>query len=435
MEDSSRVRGPINSRVFRTHLEFEAQRLDLDIEARECWTSDIRPFSFESHALICFRRAGEPVEFEVPVPGTDAVMTLPVIMPTLDGQELITLETEESEHPMAAVVGREIHLFVDLDALFEAPDELDVGAELESTQAVRRIFEAVVPPALERVLENIEEYGYAREREAFARMKIQGWEDRYQQWQTDLRYNESDLDSACRQVERLSRACAELRQKIQAYEEHTRVELKSQAEGEFDQLRNMTPEPFTGISLDNGTLKIQTCPVTLEHEGQMYEMGRFEVQVRLSDFRLRIKAYEDNHFVDDYFHPHLSASEGQPCWGNIAPAVSQLIGERELSGLLPVIWSFLTSYNDENPYIPIDRWDPDYNPDQVFEECLEDAHPYFDCIVCTRRQCPFYDSRFDRCWQQIRAGDDWQRCVDCDRCHHSTEARQRLSEQNETATN
>lgn len=435
MDDHSRVRGPLSSRVLRTHLEFEAQRLDVDVETRECWTNDIRPFAFEPHALVCVRRVGEETNFAVPVPNSDATVTLPVTLPALSDEHLITLQSEESEHPLAAVVGRELHVFVDFGELFADPDAVELDGDIEQLQAIRRIFEAVVPGGLELVCKNVEQYGYDREREAFARMKLAGWEDRYQQWQTDLRYNESDLDSACRQVERLSRACAELRQKITAYEEHTRVELRSQAAREFDQLRNMTPEPFTGISLDNGTLKIQTCPVVLEHDGRMYEMGRFEIQVRLSDFRLRIKPFEDNRFVDEYFHPHLSAGEGIPCWGTAAPIASQLIGERELSGLLPLIWSFLTSYNEENPYLPVARWSPDYDPNHVFEECFEDAHPYFDCSACTRRQCPFNDTRFDRCWDHIGADENWRRCIDCDRCHHSSEARERLSEQQEQAEN
>ena len=74
MNAPSRVRGPINSRVFRTHLEFEAQRLDIDIEVRERWTSDLRVLDFEPHALVCFRRAGEETEFEVPVPDSDATL-------------------------------------------------------------------------------------------------------------------------------------------------------------------------------------------------------------------------------------------------------------------------------------------------------------------------------------------------------------------------
>jgi hypothetical protein len=420
MDSRSRVRGPFASRALRTHLEFEAQRLDLDIEVRDP-RADHSP---DSCAVIEFVSTGDATEHHVTVDEGKARVALELHgRDEDDAAQPISLEG--CDQPAAYVAGNQVTVLFKLDAIFEAPTNLDTDGDVDPDRVPALLFDALIPHALDLVAQNIESQRRDDARDRFARLKVDSWQSRYRRWENDLRYNESDLESACRRVERLAKACAELRQQIHAFDEHTRPELLAQAEEEFDQLTSMTPEPFRELEIVDNTLRLETVDITLEHDERTYELGSLSVEIRLTDFRIRIRPGTDNQRVEEYFHPHLSP-DGVPCWGNVGPTVSQLVGERELAGLLPLIWRFLTSYNSRDPYLPIDRWDPDFDSDTEFRACFDDADAFFDCVGCSRQECPFHEDRFERCWNHIQECFRWQRCVDCGRCEHAEEARQEL---------
>ena len=117
-----------------------------------------------------------------------------------------------------------------------------------------------------------------------------------------------------------------------------------------------TTGEFSHIALDDqGVLRATTAPITIEHDGYEFPVGRYEIQIPSSG-DVRIKAL-DEHPNSDHPHPHV-ARDNRPCLGNISGDLAKLIGRMRYAEALQLISKFLSSYNSENPYEKIGHFDP-----------------------------------------------------------------------------
>ena len=88
--------------------------------------------------------------------------------------------------------------------------------------------------------------------------------------------------------------------------------------------------------------------------------------------------------VNGYVHPHVTDDPTNVCWGNIGHLVSRLAGSLELCELYQLVHQFLISYNENDPFQKIEKWNPDWCEDDSEEEpfcpiCDEYGHSVDVC--------------------------------------------------------
>ncbi len=84
--------------------------------------------------------------------------------------------------------------------------------------------------------------------------------------------------------------------------------------------------------------------------------GKFDVLYSLSNFVIKVKPREGNIFVHDYYHPHVNYG-GSVCWGSATDTVHKALSNLNFTQVMTILASVLNSYNNDNPYKPIEMFD------------------------------------------------------------------------------
>lgn len=354
MARATRIDGNVPSANLEARLEYEAERLGTDIEFEERLVEMATASEFAPKPYVHLQRIGEERSFEFPIPDSDASVELRARRPTIEADDAEYVPDEDTG--LALVIERDVFVLIPFDELFDDPGHVDTE-ELETTpeEATKRLFDAVVRPALERALENIADYEYEEERSGYVDAKLRGREDDYREWQRDLRDKRGEIDHASNRVERLARELVDIRDRIEAFEDHAETKVRDRIDEEFDELVRMVPEPFTHLRVSGDQLRVVTEPISIRHAGRTYHFGQFRIEVSLRDVSLEIHPHDDNQRAEEYYHPHITPN-GSPCWGNVGPGISQLLGERKIAEALPVVLQFLKSYSQTAPYIEIENF-------------------------------------------------------------------------------
>jgi len=150
----------------------------------------------------------------------------------------------------------------------------------------------------------------------------------------------------------------------------------------FVDLLRLVPSQYEQISLANNQVTGVTYPVIIEHDDNNFEFGSYKVNVDLGSGQVRITGGRS---VNGHIHPHI-AEDKTICWGNIGVLVNRLAGQLDLAGLFSLVLQFLKTYNENDPYQRIEKWDPDYDDDDdnesYCEYCDEFGHSTNDCEYC-----------------------------------------------------
>ncbi len=263
---------------------------------------------------------------------------------------------------------------------------------------LERILSLLIPKALEAKEEWM--------RGKFKAVMALAIEQRLSDYRQRIKENERELESAEEKLSSLVRQINTDRLAFSALD-GTKGEWVTRGEKEFVSLKNLVPNLYRKIFVDGDNLVALTHKVQIIHDGKRHEIGEFEVRITLHSGDLNIKNL--NGRTEDCDHPHVQ--EGKPCLGNIGPGVIKMIAEFELFGTLQMLHSFLHSYNEDSPYVKIERWDPDYVEEDRYETCHED-HRGLDCIECGGEdgRCPYYDEAFEVCFEDTTVDD----CTGCD---------------------
>ena len=191
----------------------------------------------------------------------------------------------------------------------------------------------------------------------------------------------------------------QLKQMIDFHKHFTEQLWKKRVRDEYHLLKKLVPVSYSSIKFTRNGLEAITPKISIEYDGVIYEIGRFEVKINLE--RLEIGFRNLDNSIDGYPHPHINNS-GIACWGSLEEDIERLIAEEDLYGLLVVIGEFLRSYNPENPYLKIEYWDPDYDPEEDermrYEECREQVS-LRDCVECGDENCPYYSDAEEVCYE------------------------------------
>jgi len=179
---------------------------------------------------------------------------------------------------------------------------------------------------------------------------------------------------------------------------------------------------FSRVAMDDkGVVLATTAPITIDHEGYEFPLGRYEIQIPANG-DVRIKAL-DEHPNAEHPHPHV-ARDYRPCLGNIAGDLAKLIGKMRYAEALQLLHTFLSSYNSENPYEKIGHFDPsgqyqDEDEDPC-EDCDDKCTPYciFSCDhntdIFTCEDCCEHRSQY--CYEECEHNADFERFHPCDDC-------------------
>jgi hypothetical protein len=311
------------------------------------WSSryqDRAAFRHEVEILGPF--SGLPAPFDIPYKEEIRKVEVAHCLPQTG--ERIELMHNDNKHVVAAVEGRRITLAFDLERLFEAPQgDMQPGL----------VLEAVLSQALPKAVHNVKEYRWEDEAARFIQWNVQGVDDQVNTWKQNIRDNEQEAERMTSLVAALVRKNTELREQSRAASHMTKKEREQAAKAEFLGLTKMVPDPVQTVDLDYGRLVVVLSPITLEYDGCDYAMGSFTLQIAADNVRI----WSDS--GNRYPHPHVS-SDGVPCWGNLGPHVSKLLGERQFVGLVATVVEFLHSYNERDAYRRIEHWDPDYSEEE-----------------------------------------------------------------------
>ena len=388
------------SEPLHSLLEFESEKIGFPItyHHHDLKFAEVHgPFHpvIEVHVHI----DADPVEFSIPVNGSIIPVTTSVFSTPLTGA--VGPEVDGTVLPIAYLKGRHILIPFDLE-----------GLESDVPNAVNRIFNLIAEYGLADAAEAITTYDWKEERGRYARIKKLALDRCVISLRRDIDDNAFEVDRKTREIRELVLKNEELRDALEHLERCKPRRVEENAVREFLELRKLVPKPYAEIDFDESSLRAKTGRVDVDH----YDLGRFEVRIDFDSDRMTITQLVQDRIVDGYPHPHIDMN-GSPCLGNIGVSLAKLLALKQYPQALVVIHQFLTAYNEDNPYIKIERWDPDYVEGRNYEDCYEDSST-LDCVNCSDSDCPFYEDRYDRCAEF----GELERCLSCRDCdHHLTE--------------
>ncbi len=100
-------------------------------------------------------------------------------------------------------------------------------------------------------------------------------------------------------------------------------------------------------------LHVLTHPLRLESEGSTYNLGEYRILLDLAG-DVRIESISRLGPKPHWDHPHIQ--DGLPCLGNLREGVLKLMARYELALATQVLMDFLSTYNADTAYCPIEGW-------------------------------------------------------------------------------
>ena len=274
----------------------------------------------------------------------------------------------------------------------------------------------ILGPVLEEALQEAAEALGAGRVEQYATLRTRAQKQRL----TSLRQDRDVVYDTLRRLEadvrREYRKLSDISAQVRDLDRYTLPALKRQARDEYRQLRQMVPDALASVRIDGEVVVLDTHPIDIDFEGGTYSLGAFEIRLDLHRSDVRIHG-RNGQEVSGYPHPHV-AGDGRPCLGNMTAVVADMLGRSDVVGLAVGLLQFAKSYNPDNPYVDIRRWDPNWSDDARWDSCYEDVGPQ-DCVTCDEDNCPHREGASDRCWE---VQDSYIACIECGDCSWSREA-------------
>lgn len=130
-----------------------------------------------------------------------------------------------------------------------------------------------------------------------------------------------------------------------------RADLEAFAAAELERLRSLAG--VQAVAVEGSALVVITEPLEVVWEGSTYRLGRYRLVLDLAG-EIRIESLDRLGPRASWDHPHVQG--GLPCLGNLREGVLKLIAEYELALATQVLLGFLSSYQPDTAYTPIEGW-------------------------------------------------------------------------------
>jgi len=146
----------------------------------------------------------------------------------------------------------------------------------------------------------------------------------------------------------------------------------------------LVPSIYSSFRFEGDTVVGITHEIIIAYDGYDYHFDPYEVEVNLRQGKVFISGGTN---ANGYIHPHVTDESANICWGNIGHLVNRLAGELDLFGLFQLVHQFLTTYNANDPYQKIAKWNPDWEEEDEDNEpycswCDEYGHDISECVSC-----------------------------------------------------
>ena len=393
-------------------LQFEEQRLGIPIEVfkKPLHNLSSKP-PFRPVIEVRIHTGTRPESFPILLADELLEVTTPAHV-TTEAREVGFTDITGQFCPLAGVTDNRVTIHFDLDEVFRTGTvrRKPTNSRVPTGNPGNKVADLLFGPAFAIALGNIRRYDWKRETEEYtshvvdARQKtVDGWTQAYQQ-------NERDLEAKSWEIQQLALKNSELRQRIRSHNQLTKKRIERKAREDHSGLVRLLGRGLGSVEVEDGFLRAVTTPVEIMWCGAIYEMGRYIISIPLVEGRLTIKS-QDGHEAEGYPHPHI-ATDGAPCLGNMGATVAQLLGEGEHFQLVTTLLEFLRSYNPDNPYLRLERWDPDWqDDDDRFDSCYDNAS-LSDCATCNDDDCHHLDGAQSRCYEHTDTND----CIECAGC-------------------
>ncbi|NQU05349.1 MAG: hypothetical protein HQ568_04585 [Calditrichaeota bacterium] len=195
--------------------------------------------------------------------------------------------------------------------------------------------------------------------------------------------DEYELNDLSNRMTELARKVTTARHLKQFFESSDDI-LKRQATRMWIDLMKLVPGTFSSFRFEGNRITGVTQIIEIVFEDYRYVFQPYQVEVDIRDGEISITG--DSNMVDTYIHPHVS--DENVCWGNIGGLVQRLVGELNLHGLFQLIHQFLSTYNQDDPFLRIERWNPHWEDDENYDDdpyccfCDDYGHIVDDCDAC-----------------------------------------------------
>ena len=398
-------------------LRFEEQRLGIPIEVVRKPLYSLAPSPpFRPVIDIRMHSSTAPETFPVLLADELLEVTSPA-QTSVEVREVGFKDRTGQFCPLAGVTDNRVTVFFDLNELFYSGNvrrKPTNGAI--SGHPGNKVADLIFSQALTIAQRNIRKYDWKREVREYTSHVVASHRQTLETWRGAYRQNERDIEEKSWEIQKLARKNGELRQRIRTHNLLTVKRVERKAREDHQNLVRLLGRGVTSFRVTSGVLTVTTAPVEIAWGGTTYDMGRYVISVPLSEGRLTVKPADDND-VEGYPHPHV-ASDGAPCLGNMGATVAQLLGEGEHFQLVTTLLEFLRSYNPDNPYLRLEKWDPDWeDEDNRYESCYDDA-ALSECATCSDWDCPHRDGAEGRCYEYTNTED----CIACGGCERAQDA-------------
>ncbi len=167
------------------------------------------------------------------------------------------------------------------------------------------------------------------------------------------------LEERRSQVEELQR---ELVKQIRAFNiekatlDHILGKAPAEKEAFFRDFEELLRTPHVvGAIVDEEKISVFTDRIVIVRKDKKRprprDIGEFRIDIH---FDGEIEFYNLTQIINGYDHPHIE--EHDPCLGNISETIPDLIADYQFAVVTAVAIKYLQSYNEDNPYCPIEDW-------------------------------------------------------------------------------
>lgn len=168
---------------------------------------------------------------------------------------------------------------------------------------------------------------------------------------------EADLATIPAELAELSRRFVALDRKLLASSKRSRLTndtgVTHVATVELARIRALHSVAGVSVKREQRQLVVETIPLVVEWNGQSFRLGRYQLMIAVEG-DVRIESIDHLGPKSHWDHPHIQG--GLPCLGNLRAGVLKLIAEYELALAVQVLLDFLTTYDPESAYTPIEGW-------------------------------------------------------------------------------
>lgn len=188
---------------------------------------------------------------------------------------------------------------------------------------------------------------------------------------------------------------------------------------EYDKILKV--EKVKSVSVSGNVVNVETKEIPFTYVGRKYDSGPYTIKISVNNGNIVVTSPNVHEY---YCHPHVYASDGRPCFGNVGAGIVMLVGTFELAAAVAMIIQFLENCGESDWYLDPKKWAavPEVVPTPievvsdaaVDRSVVEEEEEYETCEICDNSESDCTCWRCRNC-ERLRAEDAW-RCEECERC-------------------